>query len=308
MPPKNVKKKVATKKSPKKRVKSPAKKRTVAKKSPLKLKKENKAYKKLHLVLDLDATLVDSYIDEGAKELYDLIQRYAKVHNPDFMKRVVKFRIPGVIDFGFTILRPYTMEFLNFASRFFRKISVWTAGTKDYAEEMVRILFQPPLMIPEIVFSRDDCLSTKIKVPKKASTLLNNLKDMMQQASPSNPTTRMLYKPLISLAKFEFDIMNQDKEVTLTNNDDVEKLLKDILILDDRDDICIYNPHNLIQIPKFEHEFDFCQDEADFKTEIMKADTCLNQFCESFFKDKVWLEDFHDDVRKILSTCPINFS
>lgn len=122
----------------------------------------------LHLVIDLDATFVSTHLDMTSyNEFCKTLVRaetagFSKSAIEDVRSRVRLFKL-GTHS-AWTLLRPGTVEFLDFATRFFRKVSVWTAGRRDYADVIVDILFEPPLTRPSIVFSWDECAKGSIDV------------------------------------------------------------------------------------------------------------------------------------------------
>jgi len=95
-----------------------------------------------HLVLDLDSTLL--YTDE-------IIQNYDSVYRYDLIDRLYRFVITDAnrgipIGTGMTqkmwlSLRPGVRDFLRFAPRYFRTISVWSAGEDRYVRTICGWLF-----------------------------------------------------------------------------------------------------------------------------------------------------------------------
>lgn len=90
------------------------------------------------IILDIDHTLVDS---TGYKSS-DPDRRYVLAF-PDGNK------ITGS-------MRPNVKEFLSFLKKYSKEVIIWTAGTKDYAEAIVELLFEEG-DYPKHVLSRNDC-------------------------------------------------------------------------------------------------------------------------------------------------------
>ncbi len=92
------------------------------------------------LVLDLDQTLIYTYDhNEAQYDALDPTRRY---------------QVEGHVG----VLRPYCREFCDFAFKHFRHVVVWTAGTKDYAEAIGKVLFGDNHQVP--IFHRSHCQST----------------------------------------------------------------------------------------------------------------------------------------------------
>ena len=78
----------------------------------------------MHLVLDLDETLVSVTHDPYHHVFID--ESFNVGGQSFFLKK-----------------RPHLTEFLSFAFRNFKSVSVFTAGTRDYATEILRIIMTP---------------------------------------------------------------------------------------------------------------------------------------------------------------------
>ena len=328
MPPKNLKNKKSE--SPKKskspkpdKPASPKAKKIPIKKEDFKIIKEpsfslkdNNAFQKMHIVLDLDATLVHSFIQKAAEKNYRDIYNFLdknKEKNPECVKditsRIKTFHLSdgnGENSFGWTILRPGIYEFLDFAFRFFRKVSIWTAGTADYAELIVDNIFEAPFPKPEIVYSRDDCVKKHPTIEDiemyHLDSVIENLKKhkncnvKLVQCSPSNASTMLHYKPLNLIAKQEQDIGHHKKGKSPSPSK-MKDILSDIFLLDDRDDISAYNPTNTIKIPEFGPKI-------TNKDLIKNKDEDLKKLSHFFLNAHIWRDHDKIDIRKVLNKNP----
>ena len=175
------------------------------------------------LVIDLDATFVHTLVDmihySRTIKLVESIDD--KIVKDDLMSRIITFTLQNCR--MWTILRPGTMEFIEFARYYFKDILVWSAGEKSYVEQIVSIIFPPHISKSAIIFHRDDC------VPDDEIDCGDKI------ASPSTGDRRCLTKPLDRI--FELN-----SEINHSNT----------FILDDRSDIASMNIDNLIQITPFE--------------------------------------------------------
>jgi len=152
----------------------------------------------VHLVLDLDETLVHS--DE------------MRASDERRMRRAPDYDLGDMQGY----YRPGLRAFLAWAFRTFESVGVWTAGSGDYAESIIDVVFkQQKLPLPKYVLSADDC------EPK-----LENI--------GWHRYTRLQYKPLKKLWAL-------CPELNAANT----------LVLDDRTDTACENTSNLLLIPAF---------------------------------------------------------
>ena len=111
------------------------------------------------IVLDIDETLahtkleINELIDSGLFKSSEYISLKRRLYALDFYRKSGKIKRTM-----WGIKRPYIDDFLDFCFRTFDKVIVWSAGSKDYVDKMVKILFMdaghPP---PHHVFSYLDC-------------------------------------------------------------------------------------------------------------------------------------------------------
>jgi len=136
-----------------------------------------------HLVLDLDSTLIHSTIDSN--EIPNL-KPYSDPDNIILRSRIYKFNMTdeksrrNPISTVWGIFRPGVFEFLTFASKYFAKIHVWSAGKKKYVHSICEILF--PDKKPHIIFTYDDCIFKGDNIYKP----LSKLWDLVPDAKPEN--------------------------------------------------------------------------------------------------------------------------
>ena len=113
------------------------------------------------IVLDIDETLVHTFettrINFGAPEIIPFSHEFFELH----------------MSTGHTFQgarRPDMSVFLNFCSKYFLKVFVWSAGMEDYVESVVSELF--PLGMPiQALWSRKDCVKDKTTMIKPLKKL-----------------------------------------------------------------------------------------------------------------------------------------
>lgn len=222
----------------------------------------------LHLVLDLDATLVST--KEDMRRFGRCEEILASISDPvakrDLESRIIQFSCGG--QKMWTILRPLAVEFIEFACCYFKRISIWSAGQKDYVDSIIQLLFPSHIPRPTVVFTWDDCIQHSVEGDK----VIKNDKVPPSDSSPPNPSLGMSASPSNhSTAPFSKPIANIAKLV----GDDVCHML----ILDDRKDIATQNVNNLIHIPPFDPRLT--------KASLTKEDLCLDQFIAWLMRDDV---------------------
>lgn len=110
------------------------------------------------IVLDLDETLVHSYDKDNALELLTSLDIMFNSNDIELRNRIYYFTItrPGFANkFIWGVLRPHVAEFLIFCLSYFNIVAVWSAGTRDYVNHIVKIIFSN-LKQPPIVFSANE--------------------------------------------------------------------------------------------------------------------------------------------------------
>jgi hypothetical protein len=223
-----------------------------------------KHLQRMHLIIDLDATFVSTRTDMSSyPRARKAIQAAGKEAADEALSRTFIFALGSTR--MWTILRPGAMDFIEFASFYFKNIFVWSAGQSDYVEQIVSFLFPAHIPRPSVIFSWDDC-----RVEKKECDMA---------ASPSKQEYVMFSKPLTDM-------------IPHFPTDDSAHPLATMLILDDRRDIAEHNVDNLVQIPPFEPRL---------TTEALTAkDTCLDDFAEWLMRPEVVVSK---DIRRVDKSC-----
>lgn len=187
-------------------------------------------FHRLNLVIDLDATFVSTHVTmENYGEMEKIMEGLEAAGRTaeweDLKRRIFVFTVGGTN--MWTILRPGSFEFIDFATSYFKNIIVWSAGQREYVNAIVGLLFAPPFQRPALVLCWDDCVTED--APKDED-------ESGGAASPSNTTYIKFSKPL---RNFFAEAGEGD---TIMNT----------FILDDRRDIAKNNESNLLQIPPYE--------------------------------------------------------
>lgn len=111
------------------------------------------------IVLDLDQTLICTQDDmESLKnfgilrdpKLLNLRQRVYNISVEDLEKPGI-----GTLYEFWGVTRPHAQEFLIFCFSYFKIVAVWSAGKRQYVEEIVNYLFKD-MPYPNVVFTHDD--------------------------------------------------------------------------------------------------------------------------------------------------------
>lgn len=117
------------------------------------------------IILDLDSTLIFTHEEKvnlkktpilSDPDMLDLRTRVYYLTIEDYDKRGSgkQYSVWGVT-------RPHTKEFLHFCFAYFKVVAVWSAGQKDYVEDIINYLFRDIGHKPHIIFTRDDCVKDK---------------------------------------------------------------------------------------------------------------------------------------------------
>ncbi len=117
------------------------------------------------IVLDLDETLVHTHAEKetDTMELFQNLNFYNKPEYMDIRKRCYKItmddvlskRGEGVKSEMWGIFRPHVKEFLHFCFNYFKIVIIWSAGRRNYVEQIVDKLFLE-LKRPHIIYTFDD--------------------------------------------------------------------------------------------------------------------------------------------------------
>ncbi|KAI3987706.1 hypothetical protein MKX01_028440 [Papaver californicum] len=168
---------------------------------------------KLCLVLDLDHMLLHSYFNLRVSSMKDMDENNLYKHIGRYTK-----------------LKPYTREFLKEVSEYF-ELFIYTMGTRDYANDMGRILDPLGVLFKSRIVSRDD--STK-----------DNRKNLDVLAGPYEKNTIIIddtkhvweenEKNLINIEKYNYFTerghkLKKDDEESFDDEDGALKSISDIL-------------------------------------------------------------------------------
>lgn len=117
-----------------------------------------------NLILDLDGTLICSYVNPVFLEDYEIYS------NPEITKKFHPSGSPQIcysMDLSTSstdeekiwgLFRPHLYEFLSFADSYFDNIMVWSAGVDSYVKEIIdKIFVQSGFRYPKLVWSREHC-------------------------------------------------------------------------------------------------------------------------------------------------------
>jgi hypothetical protein len=112
------------------------------------------------LVLDLDSTMV--HTKSSMESLHELEKN--KASNLHLLKdRIHKFNLGGYENNEakmWTLLRPYTKEFMQYSLKYFSAVIVWSAGKPAYVHEIIKFLF-PEGDPPFLIYTYNDCVMKK---------------------------------------------------------------------------------------------------------------------------------------------------
>lgn len=123
--------------------------------------------KKHAIVLDLDSTLVHSGLT---------LKSYpGKSSDPRLSKRLYRFDLIEGVDVMpvWGVLRPYTLDFIDFCRRHFDEVIVWSAGQHQYVHKIVDFLFKDAGYKPRIILTREHCRFHGSNINKPLSDLFD---------------------------------------------------------------------------------------------------------------------------------------
>jgi len=179
-----------------------------------------------NLILDLDGTLVHTLPHDVGSVFGDA----------DFEDETLDF---------YTFKRPNVDKFLKYCFNHFASVSVWTAGTQDYARYVVDHITPKGKQFLYIL-SRDNCSYH----PFKNNTLVKDLHDIWNSY--------------------------YGKELNITPDN--------TLIIDDNEEVCFHNPENVLLVPTWGvntyGDNDDLLDKLAFNFERAQSDNA-RQFCMS---------------------------
>lgn len=136
------------------------------------------------LVLDIDETLVrtwDSFSDLKKSKIFS-DPSYYPVRNQVY---ILNFDDDEDDEKLWGLKRPMLYDFLKFAFQYFKNVCIWSAGTEEYVNEIVKHIFHQ-LPCPDLIMHRKHCDMDQDYVSKP----LDKLYDLLPSASPQ--TTIMI--------------------------------------------------------------------------------------------------------------------
>ncbi|MCL7050943.1 hypothetical protein MKW94_030086 [Papaver nudicaule] len=183
--------------------------------------------KKLCLVLDLDHTLLHSVrIQDVSVDDQEYLN--ARVSS---MKDMDGNNLYKPIEF-YTKLRPHTREFLKKASGMF-KLFIYTMGSRDYAQDMARLLDPDGVLFKNNIASRDDYATKNRKHldvlagPNKKNTII---------VDDSKHVWHENKKNLILIDKYEYFVeekgshkLKKDDEQKIVDEDEALQSISEVL-------------------------------------------------------------------------------
>lgn len=210
------------------------------------------------VVLDLDETLVHTYLDDeddksatdfvklkipGRADCLDLRQRCFNIDLMDYGGK----RGEGSKKIYWAVKRPYLDDFLKTCFNYFNIVVVWSAGEKEYVHKICEKIFAD-FFAPDMILTRENCDNSNGNHEKPLKKLYNELPEMnpkntliiddRRTTSEANPDNLVLVppfepKPQIESLRTEDDRLKQIMQWLLKpetiNSNDVRRLSKQII-------------------------------------------------------------------------------
>jgi len=212
------------------------------------------------IVLDLDQTLIATQEDEDLSLLKKLKifsdPKLMELRKRTYLITIEDLEKPGIgskYEF-WGVTRPHINEFLMFCFSYFKIVAVWSAGKKQYVEELVKYIFKD-IRYPHAVFTFDDTQFDKYNNVNKPLTKFIDSDPILKQYmtlentfalddnfntfiyNPGNGVLLPEYKPAASIAAFSRDDptllqfkswllqpeVMQSKDVTTLNKENIFK-------------------------------------------------------------------------------------
>ena len=167
------------------------------------------------LIIDIDQTIANSF------ENPDFLDKYEIYTNPDVLAKFKNIQTYSMIISKsgqrtriWGLFRPHLKEFLDFVSKYFDHIIIWSAGTESYVKEIIEQMERTYGIAPgKMIWARDKCVR-----------------------APNN-----FHKPIACL--------EQDLQKRYYSSIHIDPKLT--LILDDKLYTFVENPNNGVLIPAF---------------------------------------------------------
>lgn len=195
------------------------------------------------IILDIDENIIHSF------ENISDIQKYGLFDEPELRRRIYILDLNDVVskkgagkhEKMYFIARPYLEEFLVFCFRYFKTVTVWSAGKRRYVREITKKIFSH-IEEPHVVFTYDECLDENNECNNKPLTKLYSkfpntmnekntfiLDDRIHNFDP-NPDNGILtppYLPVSDAGIKKGDYSVPDKNKMLNDKDNCLKLVMD---------------------------------------------------------------------------------
>jgi len=231
-------------------------------------KKKDKFVSGKNIVLDLDSTLICSFLDT------DHVMRTMKCKYGEKLNSLVnsgqisQITVPnfggsGTSTVYHVVKRPGLTKFLNFCSQNFDNVIVWSAGHPRYVNEIVRILDKDETIFTSIYTSNHTVMYVRDRyknsmVPLEPGISMQSCPDIVYSSKP--------------LKKITID----HPEVTLNNT----------VIVDDLScNFGLDNPKNGILIPSFKPTVEDLLFESEKKLQVIGNDLTLFKLIHYFSDD-----------------------
>lgn len=161
----------------------------------------------MFIVLDVDECLLHTH----DKSILTGIRNYEFGE-----RRVLKIDIDEMQFIAYA--RPMVRKFLKFCNKYFNKVIIWSAGSKNYVDAIVKLLFWE-INNPYIIMTRDDCSKTnngelykplskvyaKVQGSDSTNTILVDDREFNSVDDPYNIINIPRYEPKRNEKGFEED-------------------------------------------------------------------------------------------------------
>lgn len=224
---------------------------------------------KKYIVLDLDATLINTFNTKSGKcilkmsknnnDLAYLRSKMYSINTIDWDEQGKEYEISFL-----GVIRPYLEEFIEYLIERFDEIFIWSAGSKGYVNSVTEFIFNPHKYKPKIIFVNKETVFDGYTVIKPLEKLLEQFREKYSYIE-DQPT------------------------------------LKNTYFIDDRADVGSMNKKNMIIVPPYHIEnMEFKDDGTELETfisEIDRKDTALKDLIRFF--DKTHKEKDITDIRDL---------
>lgn len=126
--------------------------------------------KKFNLVLDLDSTLV--HTNNINDDFMNINLYHHTIHH-----KVRSFSIDNNNEhvYLWTIFRPYLKEFLDFCSKYFKNVYIWSAGQYKYVHIIKDLIYTDIHVKPDVIYTYDDCIISNNNIFKPLDKMFRDI-------------------------------------------------------------------------------------------------------------------------------------